>query len=126
MESAATPPHVDVLFFRVGSARFGADASQVVRIERAGFRARLVDALGMPDEGTRALVFRASSPESPEDQVCVDAVEGIRAVALADLRRVPAAAGAAPGVLGLWLEEGQRPVVLLDLPTVVGAPGGPP
>jgi chemotaxis signal transduction protein len=118
----AAAPQVDLLLFRIGASRFGADASQVIRIERAGFRARLVDALGMPDEGTRALVFQAPSGE---DQLCVDAVEGVRLVQVDDLRRVPPAACAAPGVLGLWLEDGRHPVVLLDLPTVVGVPGEP-
>jgi chemotaxis signal transduction protein len=121
-ETAASP-QVDVLLFRIGASRFGADASQVIRIDRAGFHARLVDALGMPDEGTRALVFHTSSGE---EQVCVDAVEGVRVVRIADLRRVPPAAGTPPGVLGLWLENGRHPVVLLDLPAVVGVPGGTP
>ncbi|HZA14945.1 MAG TPA: Frizzy aggregation protein FrzB [Myxococcaceae bacterium] len=123
MSESAAPGRVDVLFFRIGSARFGADASQVVRIERAGFHAELVDALGMPDEGNRALVFVTPSGER---QMCVDAVEGIRTVGVDDLRRVPAAAAAPRGVLGLWLEGGQHPVVLIDLPTTVDAPGGPP
>jgi chemotaxis signal transduction protein len=122
MTESAAPARVDVLFFRIGPLRYGADASQVVRIERAGFQAELVDALGMPDEGNRALVFTTASGER---QMCVDAVEGIRSLGLEDLRRVPPAAAAPPGVLGVWLEDGHRPVVLLDLPTTVDARGGP-
>ena len=123
MTETAARGRVDVLFFRIGLVRYGADASQIVRIERAGFHAQLVDALGMPDEGNRALVF---ATESGERQVCVDVVEGIRTLEVEDLRRVPPAAAAPPGVLGVWLEAGQRPVVLIDLPTTVDAPGGPP
>jgi chemotaxis signal transduction protein len=123
MREVAAPARVDVLFFRVGPSRFGADASQIVRIERAGFQAKLVDTLGMPDEGTRALVFQTPSGEQ---QVCVDAVEGVRTIEIDDLRRVPRAAGAPPGVLGIWLENGRRPVVLLDLPSTLDAPGGLP
>jgi chemotaxis signal transduction protein len=122
MTENAAPGRVDVLFFRIGLARYGADASQVVRIERAGFQAELVEALGMPHEGNRALVFATAAGER---QMCVDVVEGIRSLGVEDLRRVPPAAAAPPGVLGVWLEDGRHPVVLIDLPTTVDAPGGP-
>jgi chemotaxis signal transduction protein len=123
MTESAAATRVDVLLFRIGPSRYGADASQVLRIVRAGFLARLVDALGMPDEGTRAVVFETPSGEQ---QVCVDAVEGVRTLAVQDLRRVPLAAAAPAGILGLWLEDGRHPVVLIDLPTTIDAPGGPP
>lgn len=117
-----TPGNVDVLVFRIGPAHYGADASQVLRIDRASFQTKLVEALGMPEEGNRALVFH--DPKHAEAQICVDAVIGVRTVSVHQLRRVPAAAGQPKGVLGFWLDEGHAPVVLIDLPTSLDAPGG--
>lgn len=104
---------VDLLVFRVGAQRFAAEASQVRRIAKSGSYSRLSDALGMPDEGTRALVFEAA-PDA-EQELCIDSVEGLRAARVETLRRLPLAAGQVEAVLGLWLEDGERPVVLVDL-----------
>lgn len=112
---------VDVLLFKVGKTRYGADASQVIRIDRASYSARLAHALDAPLTGTRSLVFHTPTGES---SFYVDEVEGLRRVDLTDLRRVPLAAGQAPGVIGLWLETPEKAIVLVDLPTILEAPGG--
>ena len=57
MATAIAPDErVELLVFRVAGATYAADASEVVRIARAGAYARLSDALGMPEGGSRALV----------------------------------------------------------------------
>ncbi len=111
---------VDLLVFRVGAQRYAAEASQVRRIAKAGAYSRLSDALGMPDEGTRSLVFEAA-PDA-EQELCIDAVEGLRAARVDALRRLPLAAGQVEAVLGLWLEDGERPVVLVDLSRTLSHP----
>jgi chemotaxis signal transduction protein len=119
------PPEatVEVLLFRVGAARFGADASQVVRVARASERTGHGSALGPLDSGTRALVFR--TPEGAgEAELCVDEVQRIRPVPISQLRRVPPAAGAPRGVIGFYLEAEDRPLVLVDLPQCLDFAGG--
>lgn len=118
--SAAPHGYVDVLLFRLGATRYGADASQVLRIDRANVGTRLAHALDAPNIGTRALIFRTGADES---SLFVDEVEGVRRVAIDTLRRVPRAAGQPPGVIGLWLESPEKAIVLVDLPTILEAPG---
>lgn len=113
---------VDVLLFRVGQTRYGADASQVVRIDRATVSTKLAHALDAPQTGTRVLVFVTAEGET---SFYVDEVEGVRRVDSSDLRRVPPAAGQTTGVVGLWLETPEKAIVLVDLPTILeAAPGG--
>lgn len=122
MSEQLSEVRVDLLVFRIGSSRYAADASQVTRIDRVTHNAHLIDALGMPDLGQRGLCFDTFDGE---EQICVDQVEGVHAVPLTDLRRLPLATGPARGVLGVWLEGGERPVILLDLPeTLAAARGG--
>ena len=49
----------------------------------------------------------------------VDLVLGVRAIPARDLRRVPAAARIARHAIGFWL-DGDRPVLLIDLPRTLG------
>lgn len=112
---------IDIIVFIIGDVRYGADASQVLRIDRAGHQAKLSDALGMPQSGERALVF--NDPDG-ELHLCVDRVEGVRPAPVQELRRVPLAAGRTRAVLGLWLERGETPLVLIDLLNSLDAPGG--
>lgn len=115
---------VELLVFRVGDARFAADASQVLRVARASHLSRVSDALGMPAEGTRALVIASGDGEGGEQALCIDSVEGFRSARVDHLRRLPLAAGRVDAVLGLWLEEGERPLVLVDLSRTLDLPGG--
>lgn len=122
MSEGVADGRVDILIFRIGQHRYGADASQVTRIGRAGHDARLSDELGLPEEGGRALVFDTDRGEA---QLCVDQVVGVRSAPVHDLRRLPLAAGPSRNVLGLWLEDGERPIVLLDLSRTVDLSGAP-
>lgn len=106
---------VDILFFQVGDSEYGTDASSVLRIDRALPDDLTVRELGLPHKGHRALVF--DTPEG-EGHLKVDAVNGVRTIPLAGLRRMPAAAAAASYAVGvcLDLDEGAgRPVLLIDL-----------
>ncbi|NNB87130.1 Frizzy aggregation protein FrzB [Corallococcus exiguus] len=104
---------VDVLFFQIGDSEYGTDASSVLRIDRALPEDLTVRDLGMPHKGHRALVF--DTPEG-EGHLKVDAVNGVRTIPVAGLRRMPAAAAAASYAVGICLdEEAGRPVLLIDL-----------
>ncbi|MBN8231987.1 Frizzy aggregation protein FrzB [Corallococcus macrosporus] len=104
---------MDVLFFQIGDSEYGTDASSVLRIDRALPDDLTVRDLGLPHKGHRALVF--DTPEG-EGHLKVDAVNGVRSIPLAGLRRMPAAASAASYAVGVCLdEEAGRPVLLIDL-----------
>jgi chemotaxis signal transduction protein len=106
-----TEEEVDVLFFEVGVHVYGVDASQVQRIERALPGDLVRPELGALHQGRRALVF--DTPEG-EEHLKVDVVRGVRAINVADLRRLPAAVTASSFAIGVCLEEA-RPVLLIDL-----------
>ena len=103
---------VDVLFFEIGDETYGADASQVLRIDRALPEDLVLPELGSPKRGGRAIVFE--TPEG-EGHLKVDVVRGVRPVALNALRRLPAAVSAAPFTVGVCLDDDRRPVLLIDL-----------
>lgn len=110
---AYTRTEVELLLFEVGGALFGADASQVLRIDRP-LAAAGPDPAGPlgPARGTgRSLVFR--TPQG-FGQLKVDVVRGVRQVAVDALRRLPAAAATQPYAIGVWL-DGDKPVLLIDL-----------
>lgn len=102
---------VELLLFEIAGQRYGADASQVLRIERPGEQAIALSALGDLARGGRALVFRT---DAGEGQLRVDKVQGVRPVQLDSLRRLPPAARATPFTIGIWL-DGEMPVLLIDL-----------
>ncbi|HET9451951.1 MAG TPA: Frizzy aggregation protein FrzB [Aggregicoccus sp.] len=122
-EAEARAEQVDLLFFEVGASLYGADASQVLRIDRAQQDDFTLPDLGALREGTRALVFQL--PEG-EGHLRVDAVRGVRPVPLTALRRMPPPAAAPPYAVGLCLEqdlsqtpEQAQPVLLIDLAETV-------
>ena len=103
---------VDILVFEVGNARFGADASQVLRVD-SPLEAESVGApLGKVKRGKRALVFHDASGEQRRLQI--DLVHGIKTVSIELLRRLPEPARAGRANIGAWL-DGDRAVVLVDL-----------
>lgn len=108
----ADPVEVDVLLFQVGAQIYGADASQVIRVDRANVQAIEESALGPLSEGRRALVF--ADAEGYEAQLRVDDVLGIAPANADTLRRMPAATAFTSFAPGIWLRE-QQPVVLIDL-----------
>ncbi len=103
---------VDILFFEIGNDTYGADASQVLRIDRALPEDLVLPELGQPARGGRAIVFE--TPEG-EGHLKVDVVRGVRPVPLNSLRRLPAAVSAASFTVGVCLDDDRRPVLLIDL-----------
>jgi len=123
LEVEGVAEQVDLLFFEVGAALYGTDASQVLRIDRARQDDFSLPDLGALREGTRALVFQL--PEG-EGHLRVDAVRGVRPVPLTSLRRMPPPAAAPPYAVGLCLDQGLTqtpeeapPVLLIDLAETV-------
>ncbi|MBI3184275.1 MAG: Frizzy aggregation protein FrzB [Myxococcales bacterium] len=108
---------IDLLLFEVGGELYGAEASQVQRIERVRGSPR-PNSLGRAADGARSLAVGASEGG---DRVDVDLVLGIVTVSAGALRRVPLAARPRPYAIGLWLDR-ERPVVLIDLPEVITNP----
>ena len=112
----APAAEVELLLFQLEGARVGADASQVLRIERPGVPGLRRSPLGSATP-KRSLVFKAGEAEGV---LAVDLVLGVRSVRARDLRRVPAAARIAGHALGFWL-DGDQPVLLIDLPLALSA-----
>lgn len=102
---------VDVLFFEIGHELYGADASQVLRIDRALPDDLVLPELGQPLRGGRAIVFE--TPEG-EGHLKVDVVRGVRPIPMVALRRLPPVASGAAFTVGVCLDE-TRPVLLIDL-----------
>ena len=111
MNALNAPTEVELLLFEIGGQRYGADASQVLRIERPEEEAFAVEALGTLVRGGRSLVFETGSGEG---QLKVDLVHGVRPVPLNALRRLPVTARASPYLIGVWL-DGEKTVLLIDL-----------
>lgn len=106
------PAAVDVLIFEVGDVRFGADASQVLRIDSPFEPESVGYPLGPVKKGKRALVFAA--PDGSQRRLTIDLVRGVRTIPLENLRRLPAVARREKFSIGAWL-DGDRAVVLVDL-----------
>lgn len=102
---------IELLLFEVGGEVYGADASQVLRVDRASPSARAIGPLGRPSSGDRALVVRSGAGEV---QLRVDRVLEVTGAEVGSLRRLPPAATHERYAIGVWLDRG-RPVLLLDL-----------
>jgi chemotaxis signal transduction protein len=102
---------VDLVLFTIGQVRYGADLTQVRRIDIHEPNESVGTPLG-PCAGHRALVF--SAVEGFEHRLRVDQVHGVRRVSADSLRRMPRVVAAPPLSLGAWL-DGDQPVVLIDL-----------
>jgi len=103
---------VELLLFEIGESVYGADASQVRRIDRPGPNPISRPELGTPRRAHRALVF--ATPEG-EAELLVDLVRGVVNVSLEELRRLPLVSQGLSFAVGMWLGA-DRPIVLLDLP----------
>lgn len=103
---------VDILLFEVGGLRFGADASQVVRIDRPVEEPSVGAPLGVPYVGNRALIFRAGGGELK--RLDIDKVSGLKTVPIESLRRLPPPARVGQIPIGMWL-DGDDAVLLVDL-----------
>ncbi|MCA3012580.1 MAG: Frizzy aggregation protein FrzB [Myxococcaceae bacterium] len=102
----------ELVIFEIAGRRFGADMTQVRRIDRLDVAASVGAPLGRVHEGRRALVF---SPDGERElHLAIDAVAGVQAVSSDELRRLPTAVGPSPLVIGAWLDR-DAPVLLIDL-----------
>jgi chemotaxis signal transduction protein len=110
-ESQDANPEVDLLLFEIGTAVYGAEASQVVRVDNPTKDAVTLAELGTLKHGGRALVFQA---DGGEGQLRIDGVRGVKTVGVHELRRLPPAVAVKPYALGIWL-DGQQTVLLIDL-----------
>lgn len=112
MDSSAPVTQIDLLVFEVGGQRFGADLSQVRRIDQDSAADTVGRPLGTPRSGKRALVFEVSLGN--ERRLAVDHVQGVAKVPVASLRRLPRAVHSAPYAIGAWL-DGDVVILLVDL-----------
>ncbi len=111
---------ISLILFTVGGERYGADASQVLRVDRPRAETFRSSVLGTPKLGERALVFLSGrEQESCEERsLAIDSVLGLRQVTISELRQKTFVLASAKAALGFWL-DGERPVVLVDLPAAV-------
>lgn len=111
---------VDLVVFEVAGARYAADLGQVRRIDVDDQAETVGPLLGEPHSGRRALVF--STEPGRERRLAVDKVFGVSRVSVTSLRRMPAAAHAAPYSIGAWL-DGDQAVLLVDLASMAAPTG---
>ncbi len=105
-------PVVDIVVFEIAGTRYAADLTQVRRIDSLGTGDSFAYPFGAPREQKRSLVF--GSPEGGERRLAIDAVLGVRAVRVAELRRMPPAVAAPSVSIGAWI-DGEDTVLLVDL-----------
>lgn len=104
---------IQLVLFEVAGAVFAADATQILRIDRAAPDAHVLSGMAAPGQGRRALVYRRPGGEG-EAQLRVDSIHGVVNAAVESLRRMPPAARALDFALGFWLGK-EHPVLLVDL-----------
>jgi chemotaxis signal transduction protein len=108
---------VELVVFQVGEGRFGADLTQVARIDSKDPSRSVGEPLGAPGEGARALVFYG--PDGQEHRLELAALLGVRSLQPAELRRLPPSAQVSSAIpIGAWL-DGERTVLLVDLQAMV-------
>ena len=107
-----SPVTVDILLFEVAGVRFGADAAQVVRIDRPVDEPSVGAPLGVPEVGNRALIF--ATPSGELRRLDIDKVSGVKTVTIESLRRLPPPARVGEIPIGTWL-DGDDAVLLVDL-----------
>jgi hypothetical protein len=103
---------VDILVFEIAGVRYGADASQVLRIDRPKDEKSVGAPLGEPSKGMRALIF--NGPDGESRRLNIDRVNGVLTISIEHLRRLPGPARVGPNPIGAWL-DGDRAVLLVDL-----------
>jgi hypothetical protein len=107
---------VDILIFEIAGVRYGADATQIVRIDRPAEEASVGAPLGEPKHSHRALIF--NTPGGEARRLDIDKVNGVKTIPIESLRRLPAPARVGPVPIGTWL-DGDRAVLLVDLMKMV-------
>ncbi len=107
---------IDLVIFEIAGIRYGADLTQVRRIDIHEPTESVGQPLGKPNVGGRSLVFEVG--RGHERRLTVDQVMGVSRVPLTSLRRMPPAVKAAPFSIGAWL-DGEATVLLIDLLSMV-------
>ena len=104
---------VELLIFEVNGHRYGADAGEVLRIDRPGAARDVGLPLGAPRTSAKTLVFRGD--DGHEKSLRVDAVHGVQTVDASALRRLPPMMNTnSAHCIGAWL-DGATTVVLVSL-----------
>jgi chemotaxis signal transduction protein len=103
---------VDVVLFEIAGVRYGADLTQVRRVDLDDPTESVGFPLGRPAVGRRALVFGGEG--HTECRLAVDAVLGVKKILVSELRRMPRTVAAPAMTLGAWL-DGRGTVLLVDL-----------
>jgi chemotaxis signal transduction protein len=111
-----TDESVELVVFVIGGVRYGAALSQVRSVSVADPALDVGRPLGNATVGRRALVF--SPAPGVERQLAIDEVSDVRVVPVAHLRRLPLVVAPPPFAIGAWV-DGEAPVLLIDLPTLV-------
>ena len=106
------PEMIDLVIFDVAGIRYGADLTQVRRIDIHEPTESVGQPVGPPSVGGRSLVFEIG--RGHERRLTVDQVMGVSRVPLNSLRRMPPAVNAARFSIGAWL-DGDATVLLIDL-----------
>ena len=117
------PQTVEIVLFKIGGVTYAADASQVIRFDQVPLNSPGDEAVprGARGGSERALIVRGASGACLP--ISVEAVAGLRTVAVTSLRRLPHVVGISRPALGFWL-DGETPVMLIDLLQLLESPEG--
>jgi hypothetical protein len=104
--------HLNLVIFELGGTRFGADLTQVIRLDFYDVDCSVGTPLGAPSSGAKCLMIDAQ--DGRDWCLAIDALLGVRSVPLEELRRLPALAHGGAISIGAWL-DGKEAVLLVDL-----------
>ena len=115
MKAAET---IELVVFELGGVRYGADLTQVIRLDFFDPGSSVGAPLGKPKEGTRALIINAG--DGRDWCLAIDTLHGVRSVPVEQLRRLPSVALGGAISIGAWL-DGDQAVLLVDLKAMTAA-----
>ena len=104
--------NIELVVFELGGVRYGADLSQVVRLDFYDPASSVGAPLGPPRQGKKALMIDAG--DGRDWCLAIDTLHGVRSVPVEQLRRLPAVAQGGVISIGAWL-DGDQAVLLVDL-----------
>lgn len=112
--------NIELVVFELGGVRYGADLSQVVRLDFFDAKTSVGAPLGAPALGAKALVIDAG--DGRDWCLAIDTLHGVRSVPVENLRRLPQVARGGTISIGAWL-DGDQAVLLVDLKAMAAAAG---
>ena len=115
---APAAENVDLVLFELGGVRYGADLSQVVRLDFFDAKTSVGAPLGSARAGNKALVIDAG--DGRDWCLAIDTLHGVRSVPVEQLRRLPQVARGGAISIGAWL-DGDQAVLLVDLKAMTTA-----